>query len=75
MYLKYNIILACARRLGNSVANNLFQVTDVNGRSVLNQGWPEYAIAHKLKSRYFLIFKKVVHQSSQHSSLTILVVR
>jgi hypothetical protein len=52
-----------------------FTVTDVNGRSVLNQGWPQFAIAHKLKSRYFLIFKRVVHQSSQYSSSTTLAVR
>jgi hypothetical protein len=36
-----------------------FTVTDVNGRLVLNQGCSEFAIAHKLKSRHILIFKKV----------------
>lgn len=35
------------------------KVKEVDGKAVLDQGWPAFAIAHNLQVGYFLTFKKL----------------
>ena len=43
----------------NTGCNWEIALKEVDGRAVLNQGWPAFAIAHQLRVCYMLSFKKI----------------